>query len=233
MNILHSLINQRMDLNFDIDQEEFQERKRRRIISMNAAPPPPPKSAPASTPAIHEIAGFLPGRLEFEHELDNEAEDLVKDLEFGVCLEYGGDQIIEDPEDPDVRARVKWEEERSSGMTRAYSNKNLPNGTLNGVNGHHRTKSVSSSDRAPSSKSEDALAVANGNSSADEDNVDEVTQPQPLETQDSLAFKLTLLEMYSQRVDKRMESKALMFNRGLVEYKKVCYNSFLFVKNAL
>lgn len=223
MNTLHLLINQRMDLNFDINREEFQERKRRRIMSMNAAVPPPPKSAPASTPAIHEIAGFLPGRLEFEHELDNEAEDLVKDLEFGVCLEYGGDEIIEDPEDPDVRARVKWEEERKSGTTTVYSNTILPNGTLNGVNGHHRTKSLSGSDRAPSSKSED-VAMANGSTSADEDNADEITQPQPLETQNSLAFKLTLLEMYSQRVEKRVEAKALMLNRGLVEYKKVCYN---------
>ena len=212
-----------MHLNFDIDPEQFQERKRRRIMSMNATLPPAPKSAPASTPAIHEIAGFLPGRLEFEHELDNEAEDLVKDLEFGVCLEYGGEQIVEDPDDPDVRARAKWEEERKSGATRVYSNKTLPNGTLNGINGHHPANSVSGSDRAPSSKSED-VAMTNGNTSADEDNADEVTQPQPLETQDSLTFKLTLLEMYSQRVEKRLEAKALMFNRGLVEYKKVCHS---------
>ncbi|KAK2464163.1 hypothetical protein APHAL10511_003620 [Amanita phalloides] len=207
----------RMDLTFNIDPEDFQDRKRRRIMSMNAVPPAPPKTTPTSTPAIHEIAGFLPGRLEFEHELDNEAEDLVKDLEFGVCLEYGGDQIIEDPDDPDVRARLKWEEERKGGTARAHSTKSLPNGTVNGINGHHRTKSNGSVDRA---QTED-VAMSNGNTSAEEDNGDEVTQPPPFETQDSVAFKLTLLEMYSQRVEKRMEAKGLMFNRGLIEYKKM------------
>ncbi|KAF8629893.1 hypothetical protein AX15_003249 [Amanita polypyramis BW_CC] len=215
----HSWPIPRMDLTFDIDPEQFQERKRRRIMTMNAAPPPPPKNAPASTPAIHEITGFLPGRLEFEHELDNEAEDLVKDLEYGVCLEYGGDQIIEDPDDPDIRARVKWEEERRGGPVRVHSDKTSQNGVVNGVNGHHHTKSNGSIETA-STKSED-VTMANGNSSADEDNADEVTQPQPIETQDSLAFKVTLLEMYSQRVDRRMESKNLMFNRGLLENKKM------------
>lgn len=210
----------RMDLTFNVDPEEFQERKRRRLTNMNTGPPPPPKNAPASTPAIHEIAGFLPGRLEFEHELDNEAEDLVKDLEFGVCLEHEGDQIVEDADDPDVRARMKWDEERKEGKTRIHSGKALLNGTVNGINGHHRTKSNGSIDRVPSFKSED-VCMNNGNTSADEDNADEVTQPQPFETPDSLEFKLTLLEMYGQRVEKRKEGKALMFNRGLVEYKKM------------
>ena len=82
-----------MDLHFDVDASEFQERKRRRISNMNTAPAPTPKVPPTSAPAVHEIATFLPGRLEFEHELDNEAEDLVKDLEFGIVTQYGGDSI--------------------------------------------------------------------------------------------------------------------------------------------
>lgn len=209
----------RMDLAFNVDPEEFQERKRRRIMTMNASQPSPPKNPPASTPAIHEIGGFLPGRLEFEQELDNEAEDLVKDLEFGVCLEYGGDQIIEDPDDPDVRARTRWEEERRGGVVQIPSNKSLPSGIVNGINGHHHTKSDSTVDNESLIKPD--VATANGSMTCDEDQTDEVTQPPPLENEDSLAFKLTLFEMYSQRVEKRMESKLLMFDRGLVEYKKM------------
>ena len=96
---------QRMDLDFNVDPSEFQDRKRRRISTMNTNPPPGPKVAPTSAPGVHEVATFLPGRLEFEHELDNEAEDLVKDLEFGACLQYGGDEIVEDENDLENRTK--------------------------------------------------------------------------------------------------------------------------------
>ena len=52
-----------------------------------------PKPAPTSAPGFHEVATFLPGRLEFEYELDNDAEDLIKDLEFGLVYQFGGDTI--------------------------------------------------------------------------------------------------------------------------------------------
>jgi len=35
-----------------------------------------------SQPANHEIAGYMPGRLEFETEYENEAEQTVKDMLF-------------------------------------------------------------------------------------------------------------------------------------------------------
>jgi transcriptional adapter 2-alpha len=198
---------------------------------MNATAPPPPKIAPTSAPGVHEIATFLPGRLEFEHELDNDAEDLVKDLEFGVCLEFGGDEIIEDENDLDVRARIRWEEERSGTWTGSTGKSILGgkgpmpvNGLVNGVvNGYH-PPAVNGDvvGRKSQSKSDD-VTMTNGNGSGDEDgNVEEPTQPPPIETQDSINFKLTLLEMYFQRVGKRLESKAIIFDRGLLEYKKVC-----------
>ncbi|KAF9010640.1 hypothetical protein BDQ17DRAFT_1346596 [Cyathus striatus] len=190
----------RMDLEFNVDPEEFQARKRRRIASMNTEPPPPPKIAPTSAPGVHEIATFLPGRLEFEHELDNDAEDLVKDLEFGVVLDYGGDQIVEDENDLDVRARLKWEEERRAGKSAPVREMSSPAG------------------KGPMPKTEDVV-MANGTGSDEES--EEPTQPPPLETNESLALKLTLLEMYAQRVEKRLEAKAIMFERGLLEYKKM------------
>ncbi len=62
--------------------------------------------------------------------------------------------------------------------------------------------------------------MTNGTTGDDEE-AEEPTLPPPFETMDSLNFKLTLLEMYSQRVEKRLESKAVVFERGLLEYKKV------------
>ncbi|KAK7023766.1 transcriptional adapter 2 [Favolaschia claudopus] len=220
-----------MDLKFDVAPEQFQEAKRRRITEMNARPVLPPKPAPTSAPGIHEIATFLPGRLEFEHELDNEAEDLVKDLEFGVCLDYGGDQIPEDENDPDVKARHRWEEDKRNGVApnstvvvaeRKMSHKGkgplpLVNGSshsaVNGINGEVAM-------HLKPSNSEDVI-MGNTTESGAAEEEDEVTPLPPIETQHSLTFKLTLLEMYAQRVEKRLESKGLMFDRGLLEYKKI------------
>jgi hypothetical protein len=64
-----------MYLEFDIDPEIFHERKRRRILEMNSRELPPFKTAPTSQPGVPKIATFLPGRCEFEHEVDDE--DLV------------------------------------------------------------------------------------------------------------------------------------------------------------
>lgn len=223
----------KMDLQFDIPPEEFQERKRKRISAMNAMLAPPPKVAPTSAPGIHEIATFLPGRLEFEHELDNEAEDLVKDLEFGVCLEFGGDEIMEDENDLDVKARLRWEEDKRNGIVpgstfviperkAAHKGKGpmpLVNGSSNGiVNGFRPNMNGDVSPHIKQSSSQDDVVMTNG--AADEE-AEEATQLPPVETQHSLTFKLALLEMYSQRIDKRLESKALMFDRGLLEYKKM------------
>ena len=206
-----------MDLEFDIDPEVFHERKRRRITEMNNREPPPLKTAPTSSPAVHEIATFLPGRLEFEHELDNEAEDLVKDLEFGVVSEFGGDQMVEDENDLDVKARVKWLEDRRQGLITGHRDLSVPAGKgylVNGaVNGYHVNGDIKKL------KPEDC--VTNGPGSADDEAADETIHPQPYETKESLAFKLTLLEMYFQRIEKRLESKAIIFDRGLLEYRKV------------
>jgi transcriptional adapter 2-alpha len=180
---------------------------------MNAVPPPAPKAAPTSAPGIHEVAGFLPGRLEFEHELDNEAEDLVKDLEFGICLDWDGDKIPEDDQDIDVKARAKMVEDAKMRES-TPAGKRLPNGLVNGILNGHRFASGTPKADSPAPKVEDK---GDGN---DED-ADEPTLPPPIETKDSLQFKLALLEMYRQRVDKRHEAKAVIFDRGLLHYKQV------------
>lgn len=205
-----------MDKHFDIDPSEFQERKRRRISAMNVAPPPP-KVAPISAPGIHEIATFLPGRLEFEHEIENEAEDLVKDLEFGVCLEWGGDAIVEDDNDLEVKGRQKLIEDKKSGILfRAPSETKGSPMPMKGVT--KGTKGVNG-DSVKVERSED-VTMENGTGDTDAA-ADEITQPPPIESKESLAFKLTLMEMYAQRLEKRREGKGIIFERGLLEYKKV------------
>lgn len=70
-----------------ISKEEFQVRKKRRIEerkdAAKAAPPTTPKQKPtASVPACHEVQGYMPGRLEFETEFLNDAEEAVQHMVF-------------------------------------------------------------------------------------------------------------------------------------------------------
>ncbi|KAI1326123.1 hypothetical protein F5Y16DRAFT_375829 [Xylariaceae sp. FL0255] len=76
-----------MELAESISREEFQARKKRRIEERREeqrnAPPMPPKTKPtASVPSCHEIQGYMPGRLEFETEYANEAEEAVQHMAF-------------------------------------------------------------------------------------------------------------------------------------------------------
>lgn len=204
-----------MNLDFNVDPEEFQDRKRRRILSMNTNPPPGPKVAPTSAPGVHEISTFLPGRLEFEHELDNEAEDLVKDLEFGVCLEWGGDQLPEDENDVDVKARARLKEELKMREL-IPTGKRPPNGLINSVMNGFSNGGTPTPTPKPDASSSQPDENKDG-----EDADEEPTQPPPIETKESLEFKLSLLEMYKFRIDKRQQNKGLMFDRGLLNYKQV------------
>ncbi|KAK5166860.1 Transcriptional adapter ada2 [Saxophila tyrrhenica] len=76
-------------LSEDVPREEFQARKKRRIDArkeaiaeaQNAAPAVPTKPT-SSGPSCHEVSGYMPGRLEFENEYFNEAEEAVQHMQF-------------------------------------------------------------------------------------------------------------------------------------------------------
>jgi transcriptional adapter 2-alpha len=128
-----------------------------------------------SAPTNHEIQGFMPGRLEFETEVENEAEEQVKDLEFGLVLEYGGDQQpVPDP----------------------------PPGTI----------------EADESKREEG-----GDKGEDDEDGPTPFIPDPVETTESTALKLALLDIYYEKLDKRGEAKYFVFDRGMTEFKKVSH----------
>jgi len=204
----------------EIDMEDFRATKRRRIEALPAAnAAAAPKPAPTSAPGFHEVSTFLPGRLEFEHELDNDAEELIKDLQFGLVSYYGGDEMPEDENDLDIQAKRQYES-RSLYLT------------ANGI-GHSHPNSASVEPEFKEEPEEITVHSPSVNGAAESKEKDKDTEkdkdkggeeekdvPLPLETEDSIAFKLTLLEMYANRVEKRHEAKAFIFERGLLEYRK-------------
>lgn len=72
-----------MDKDFSyVDLNEMNQKRKKRLDDKRNAPLPPPRKPTASVPLCHEVQGFMPGRLEFEHEFENEAELTVKDMIF-------------------------------------------------------------------------------------------------------------------------------------------------------
>ena len=75
------------ELSDRVPRDLFQANKKRRIEAKKEeaanAPPATPKQKPtASVPACHEVQGYMPGRLEFETEYFNEAEEAVQHMQF-------------------------------------------------------------------------------------------------------------------------------------------------------
>ncbi|CAH01990.1 chromatin-binding transcription regulator ADA2 [Kluyveromyces lactis] len=72
------------DITKDINepQEQFLEKRKKRMERFRERPLEPPRKPMASQPSCHEVQGFMPGRLEFETEFENEAEGPVKDMVF-------------------------------------------------------------------------------------------------------------------------------------------------------
>ena len=88
---------------FDVDPAKIRAKKKARIEEKRAAAklqPPPITKPVASVPACHEIQGYMPGRLEFETEWDNDAELCVKDMSFEPNPEN------EDPFEEDLKMTI-------------------------------------------------------------------------------------------------------------------------------
>ncbi|KIO25320.1 hypothetical protein M407DRAFT_25331 [Tulasnella calospora MUT 4182] len=179
-----------MDVKFDFDLEEFQTRKKRRLEEIGKAPIEHTVSSKplVSAPTNHEIAGFMPGRLEFETEVENEAEEQVKDMEFGLVMEYGG----EDQPEGDPPAAIMEAERKAA---------NEEDGEGDGDG------DVKMEDEDKSKKEDEEPAVPLG--------------PPPVESSASLELKLCLLAIYNEKINRRLETKAVVFDRGLLEMKKL------------
>lgn len=159
--------------------QDFHSRKRDRIAAMRQAAlelanaVSKPHTVLTSAPTNHEIQGYMSGRLDFETEVENDAEEAVKDLEFGLVMDYGGADQPE-PGPPPASEPTPGEKKDSDGGD-AESNDTTLEGTL----------------------------------------------PDPIETADSAALKLTLLDIYYEKLDRRQEAKTFVFDRGMLDFKKV------------
>ncbi|BGP17208.1 Transcriptional adapter ada2 [Rhodosporidiobolus nylandii] len=88
-------------------------RKAARLHELQSRPlPMPPPKPMASAPTCHELGGYMPGRLEFEHEWENEAEMLIKDMEFGRVYHFGGETQPAAPPATPAEGAASAEEEK-------------------------------------------------------------------------------------------------------------------------
>lgn len=75
-------------LSDETPKTDFQARKKRRIdkrkeqIAASATTAPVATKPTSSVPSCHEVAGYMPGRLEFENEYFNEAEEAVQHMVY-------------------------------------------------------------------------------------------------------------------------------------------------------
>lgn len=82
---LHSKFYPLPDLNqtfSDVTITDFLNKRRERFENRKKLPLPPPKKVLTSQPLCSAIQKYMPGRLEFEEEAEDEAEKVVQDMEF-------------------------------------------------------------------------------------------------------------------------------------------------------
>jgi len=156
----------------------------------------------------------MPGRLEFEHEVDNDAELVVKDFEFGLVYKYGGDEQPEaavtrsnneDEEEGDEEEGEQGEKKQAVPKSEDVQVKEEPVDPPAEAGTSHRSASISPKKETGNGKGKEKA----------EDPAFEV------EDEDELEVKLAMLDIYFSKLDKREEAKDLIFDRGLTEYKKV------------
>jgi transcriptional adapter 2-alpha len=92
-----------LDTVYDTDPGELRARKKQRIDDRRASLKAPLQAkfeTLTSAPSRHEVAGYMPGRLEFETEFFNEADERVKDMVFD------DDPYAEDPGEVELKVAV-------------------------------------------------------------------------------------------------------------------------------
>ncbi|CAO1621812.1 unnamed protein product [Jaminaea pallidilutea] len=283
------VIGPNMTFDAHIPADEFQQSKRRRIADLRAQqasmpigaaksgqPPKPLVSAPTSH---HELSGFMPGRLEFETEHEQDAEVLTKDMEFGKVYSFGGELLPSEEQALGGKA-VEGRSRMDASARGGASNRGTGAGTSSkGLGGRKAGEDdEEDKDAEDETKADGADGDAEGNGEAasgadheehdaaedddaemkdaDETAADETSNtvaPQTATPQDDtsqqrapaapssteapaepaerppadwdedpqdLDLKLTILEMYNERLERRTERKAAILERGLVEVRR-------------
>ncbi|KAJ1020690.1 hypothetical protein NDA16_004082 [Ustilago loliicola] len=198
-----------------ISQDEFQRRKRRRVETLREAQASysPPKSAKplVSAPTNHsELAGFMPGRLEFEHEYEQDAEHLIKDIEFGRVYDFGGADMPSEWEALGSKAtqgHVRMEASGRGGPTSKKATQNADD------------------DKDTNAEEEAAEEQAAADAKDKDKDKDKDAEPEDKpfdwdEDPTDLNLKLTVIDMYNERLDRRLRRKHFMFERNVVDYRR-------------
>jgi transcriptional adapter 2-alpha len=198
---------QRVDPTLNENTDDFHARRKQRISSLTTQPPKDPPAVYTSAPTNHEILGFMPGRLEFDTEVENDAEDMIKDLEFGLVMQWGGADQPEAPPPPidNDNADGDGEEDEETGR------ENLP------IQKNNRRSQ-------PLSQKRPRIEPVH---SPPADPEPSPTNPftDQMESPESVALKVSLIEVYNEKVDKREEAKTFVFDHGFLEFKKVTTSS--------
>ena len=205
----------------------------------------------------------MPGRLEFDHEVENEAEMVIKDMDFGLVFAYGGDEMREgappaggrdgignepdDDADEDARAaRPQQQSTKTVGSTTATKTaggKGSASKKPAGAKSAGDTSAVDAMDVDEAGDEEDRplaqLVDAVNHDTARDSNLkrkgkdegeEEKAPAVTLEVEDleDMELKLIVLEVYYSRLGKRQQVKDFIFDRGLMDYKRVssCFMQF-------
>lgn len=208
----------------DISTEEVQQARRERIEQLHAAQAafvaPKPNAKPlVSAPTTHsELAGFMPGRLEFEHEYEQDAEHLVKDMEFGLVYSFGGNQL---PDEHEALGSAG----ATQGQTRMEaSGRGGPVQAPTTVEDDKASQVAAEANGAASAlvdePAEAAASPATAAPAAEQETLAE-RAPDWDEDPNDLELKLMVLDMYSDLLDRRQQKKAFLFERNLVDYRRI------------
>lgn len=159
----------------------------------------------------------MPGRLEFEHEVENDAEVAVKDFDFGLVWKYGGDdqpeaKISAPKGEEEAGGGEDDEEDKDDAESKAATDdvkvkdepmEDPPEASTSRINGHASTSPTADSSKRDKGKQKEQIP--------------------DIEDEDELEVKLTLLDVYFSKLDKREEAKDTIFDRGLTEHKRVSW----------
>ncbi|XBW35510.1 hypothetical protein QEN19_001083 [Hanseniaspora menglaensis] len=67
-----------------ISQNDFMDERRKRVERFAKLPIPQLRKPFSSVPSCHDIQGFMPARMDFEHEFEDDAENSIKEMTFSA-----------------------------------------------------------------------------------------------------------------------------------------------------
>lgn len=210
----------------DISADEFQRRRRERVERLREKQaqflPPKPGKPLVSAPTTHsELGGFMPGRLEFEHEYEQDAEQPVKDMEFGLVYSFGGDHMPTETEALGsagaTQGRPRMEASGRGGPIHA---EHLTALEETESSAQPAAMDVDAPDGAPGADTNADTDAKDKGESKGEDGALDDHAPDWDEDPADLELKLAVLDIYNDQLDVRTRKKQFLLERNIVDYRR-------------